>query len=92
MRGFLSEEERIAMEEHKNQSNGSPPANNRSGNIIDFLVEIDRIHTENDGKLTVEEIKLRIAVKISIDLWSISNKLMKLRNFLCELIKKIFHA
>ena len=88
------------MEEHKNQSkevtnntrNGSPPANNRSGNIIDFLVEIDRIHTENDGKLTVEEIKLRIAVKISIDLWSISNKLMKLRNFLCELIKKIFHA
>lgn len=73
-----------------NNSIKKQPEMSRADKVLDILIEIDRVHKENDGKLTIDEIKLRLAIKINLNLWSISNKLKSLHKFLRNFIKKFF--
>lgn len=61
------------MEKINLRPKGVPENSNRSDKILQLVVKIDKIHKENDGKMTIDEIKLRIEVRINLKLWSIEN-------------------
>ncbi len=69
-------------------NNGNNNNNNdQKGRIIEILVEIDRIHRENEGKLTVKEVKLRVIVRINLSVWNVFTKIKTLRKYLSRLLK-----
>lgn len=88
IRDFFSEEKEVLTMNEKDLQNKK--IEERKKRIIEILVEIDRIHKENDGRLTIDELKLRVIVEINLDFWSLSNKLKALQAFLSRLRSKVF--
>ncbi len=82
----------MAFPKRKGDSNmkDNNTVKSREEKILNFLLEIDRIHEENNGEFTFDELKLRIAISINLNLWSILNKLKLIRKFLSKFKDKFW--
>lgn len=80
------------MNRDNNTYDENKVAKRREEKILNFLVEIDKIHAENDGKITFDEVKLRIVISINLNLWNILNKLKLIRKFLSKFKEKFWHS
>lgn len=79
--------------EHKNglddRSRRTPKYSRKADKIIQLVVKIDKIHKENCGKMTIDELKLRIEVRINLELWSAQNTLKNLLKHIHRFFKWI---
>lgn len=58
-----------------------PKSSEKANKILELMVKIDKIHKENSGKMTVDEWKLRIEVRVNLKLWSVETTLKKIIKF-----------
>lgn len=68
---------------HKNRR---PPNKSSKDKIIELILEGDRIHAENHGKVTVDEIRVRMIIRVNLNIMALSNKFLALKKFICKKI------
>lgn len=60
------------------------PKKSSKDKIIELILEGDRIHTENDGVVTIDEIRVRMIIRVNLNIMALSNKLLALKKFVCK--------
>ena len=69
------------MEYIKFKNKKLPESSKKADKILELVVKIDKIHKENGGKMTIDEWKLRIEVRVNLKLWSVETTLKKIIKF-----------
>lgn len=62
----------------------------RKDKIVELIVQVDKIHTENHGRVTADEIRLRVMIRVNLNVMSLTNKFTALKKFVCEKILMLF--
>lgn len=50
--------------------------------LLELVVELDRVHTENRGRISVDEMRLRVIIRISLNIKALANKIKAIKKFI----------
>lgn len=75
----------------KKVSNKEFPDKKSYNDFLELILEIDRIHHENKGKVSVSEFQLRLELRLRINIKGLVLKVLKVKKFLLNKGSEFLH-